>query len=350
MPLGQVGHGHGRYDDVADALPPSAATRLHALRMRASDAQGAMRLVLDDIAGLRDEKFDYESQLRVLQAKYRDNRMRSLGGPEVYEETEEIAKLDAATRANARLTWIGRDDPPQMVDLKKKINRAFAEMTRLTAANEARSALWNARGGLVHNVETYLRNGIPRGCTLHALPEPAPVLPKGGNIIDALEGKRRRRSELAADLHATRSAPILAAMARQRAHEKIEALAARGEPDISRLMYGGDLELPEMEMTVTPVIQSEVPLLIVWRQPDAIAYLTWLHKDAALKKIDAMIASEDDGSGLSDETRSQRENEILHDTRAVEREECALIEMAHALGMSSIEFSADCSPLALQIL
>jgi hypothetical protein len=332
--------------DVIDRLPASAQARLQTARLRRDDAAGAMRAVLDQIAELREERSDLERQLRMQQHRYRDNRSPMFGGPPAYEETAATAALDAASRANARLTWIAPTDQPPTVELKKKIDQLFQQMRRLGAADDERSAIWNARGRLVRNVEDYLRTGVPAGCSLRALPEPAPKLGKGQNVLDEIENRRRRVRELAADLHATRSAPITPAAARQKMRETIETLAARGAPNVERLLHGGEIEFPQSEMRARPVFDDR-GLLIAWQQPDALAFVTWLLKDAVVSKLDGEIAAEfSDEPGLSDSDRAAREATILRDALAVSREEVALVEMAWGQGMSGVEHRAEVDPLA----
>lgn len=351
MPFGVAGIGRniGEHDvigNLREAGLEAAARRLADLRLRRDDAHGAMRVVLDQIGELRESKLDLERQLRLLQDRYRDNRGRAFGGPAVYEEDEATAKLDAVARAHAKLTWIAPDDPPGIAELKTKINHCFQEMQRLAPADKVRATTSNLRGNLVRNVEGWLASEIPPGCVLRALPETTPALRKGANILDEIEARQRRHREFTADLHAVRTAPILATAAKQRARAKIEALAARGEPNIGGLLFGGELEMPMLPMRTTPVI-NDARVLVAWEAFDAEAFGIWAFKDIVLKKLDALIDAEPNEGALTDEARAAREREILRDTSAVEVEECRLIEQAHALGMTSIEFREDASALAI---
>jgi hypothetical protein len=347
--LGQVGSGVGNINvvDVIERLPERGATRLQNARLRRDDAGATMRGVLDQIAEHREVKTDDESQLRLLQSLRRDSRSPALGGPAAYEETEADAALDAATRANKKLTTVLDGDPPQVVELKNKISRSFAEMARLAAAQEQRSALWNARGRLVRNIETHLVDGIPPGCSLQSLPETAAKLGKGQHILDEIEARRRRGRELAANLRDVRAASITPAAARQKMRETIEALAARGAPSVERLMFGGEIEFPQQNMQAVPVLNNDAHVLIAWQEFDAASYITWLMRDAIVAKLDAEIARESDGApGLTDVDRANREAEIIRDALAAAREECALVELAHAQGMTSVEAREDVDPMA----
>jgi hypothetical protein len=348
MPVAQVGSRFGNLDphDVIDLLPDPAAMRLHAARLRRDDAQGAMRVVLDQISEQRALKLDYEDQLRRLQWGYHDNRAPQFGGPPRYEEDPADAALTAAERANKKLTTVLPGDVSQAVELKNKIDRAFREMQRLGVAEEQRAAIWNTRGRLVRNVEMFISDGIPSGCSLQALPEPAVKLAKGAHIIDEIESKRRRGRELASDLHTCRSAPITANAARAKVRAFIEKLSERGCPSLDAVMFGaGDVGLPEMNMQAKPVM-NDTAMLIAWQEVDAAAYITWLlGEDVVAKKFDALIAAEFTEPGISDEDRASREAVILRDALAVAREECALVELANAQGVN-VEAREDIEPTA----
>ena len=256
----------------------------------------------------------------------------------------EVALLDAAARANAALTTILEADSPQVVDLKNRVGRAFVEMQRLKAAEDQRAALFNARGRLVTNIETFVRD---LDGELVALPEPAVKLGKNQNVIVEIEACRRRLRELGSDLRSVRTAPITIDAARAKMRATIEELAERGEPNVERLLFGGALELPMEFMSVTPIVNPD-RLLVGWQQVNSTALAVWAAKDAILAKLDKVLMDEaGDNPGLTDEARASRIAEISRDLLAAARQECALIELAHAQGMTSIEFREDTDPLAL---
>ena len=73
----------------------------------------------------------------------------------------------------------------------------------------------------------------------------------------------------------------------------------------------------------------------------------WLHKDALVSRLDALISEEaDDKAALTHEARQKAEAEVLSDIVANERDEAALTWQAQAQGLP-IEHRADISPLAI---
>ena len=65
--------------------------------------------------------------------------------------------------------------------------------------------LGNAAGGVLANVEGWLRQGIPGNCSLEPAVIEPPKLLKGETLLDALDRVRRRGREIKAALHTVRS-------------------------------------------------------------------------------------------------------------------------------------------------
>lgn len=153
---------------------------------------------------------------------------------------------------------------------------------------------------------------------------PVPKLVKGETALDAIERLRRRGRELKPDLHRIRSAPFPSSWAKQRLREMVDQLAARGAPDPTNLLeHDGEIIWPSMRL------QSEVigaqRSLAFHEAVDVVGMLAWLHKDALIKKLDALVASEaDDEAALTHEARREREAELLGDLLEQERIEAAV--------------------------
>ena len=81
--------------------------------------------------------------------------------------------------------------------------------------------------------------------------------------------------------------------------------------------------------------------------PDTLALIAWLAKDELIAALSAEIdARADDGAALTDEQRGERLAEIEIDMLAAERDEEALVEMAHRAG-TPVDRRPDASPLAV---
>lgn len=329
--------------DIADRdWPEGVRRRLYGFRFRADEALAATQMLMDQIAEQRERKLAAEARLRRLQHLHRDPRPPSMGGPAIYEEDATTAVLDHAARANAKLTWVFPEDEPQVAALKGVINACFQHIRRLEAVRDPRQALWNERGGFVRNVENFLNSGV----TLRSFAEPTPTLRKGEDVLGALENRRRRHRELVALRHATTSAPVDAVTAKAKIKSRFEMLRATRAPSIERLLHGGDLELPILEMRATPVFQTDPPSLIAWQQVDVEGLLAYAVP--GLEKLLCAAVDQElrDASPLTDAERAKRLSETDRDLLAVTREECWLVELAHEQGRTEIEYRLDTDPAA----
>jgi hypothetical protein len=82
-------------------------------------------------------------------------------------------------------------------------------------------------------------------------------------------------------------------------------------------------------------------------QPDALAVVAWLHRDALIARLNAEIDSEsDDKAALSHADREVRAAEVQADLVEVERVEAALVFDAWSKGLP-VEHRGDISPVAL---
>lgn len=304
-------------NDRAEWLPPPAADKLRALRQRVTDT----RALLPSSEILREAhatKAEHEARISEL------TRAAGLGGKSLAE------------------------DHPSVADAKRKLDKAVAELARLKAIDAARAAKWQSAGHLLRQVEAWLRDGCPAGTSLAAFEGAEPQLLGGETLADGIERLRRRARELAADLHAVRSAPYPCATAKAAMRKQIAALAERGAPDCSAAIeHGAEIGWPRSTERLSIISAETVHGFATGELPDALALTVWLHKDALIKKLDAAIDAEaDDAAALGDEQRKEREAELLADTLATEREEAALIWKGQADGLD-VEHRLKCSPLAV---
>jgi hypothetical protein len=305
-----------RFGDPADLLPEAARTKLIELRQRASDAASLARSVME------------------AQEEQRMIRMRVQ------------ARIDQLKRARASGGYALDDDAPQVASEQAKFAKADAEYKRLNELSDLRYAQSSTHQRLAERIEKWLVAGIPGGCALSLYEGAAPVFK--GSIIDAVEVKRRRLRELQADLHRVRSAPYPSSMAKQRMRAAVEAMIDAGAPNVAGLLEDprGEISFPT-KMVPARVHNSSDPAAIVFVDvPDAHGLIAWVHKDALLKALDKELTDcADDVNALTDEQRQKQEATILGDILAVEREECALIELATAQGVN-VAYRDDTDPRA----
>jgi hypothetical protein len=242
----------------------------------------------------------------------------------------------------------------QVADVQGSISKYEAELSRLSALEAERAAIWRNGGILVRRCEEFLREGKPRGTVLLEAPtiEPSDVLKPDETLVAGVERLRHRLRELAADQRRIESSPYPSADCKARMREQIDAIANRGTPSVDMLIeHDGEIGWPQTtqrhELVAMGKDGSPVRGYATGETIDAVAMLVWLHRPALLKAIDGLIDSEsDDDHALSSSEREVRLSEIERDRTMVERQECALIWCCQSAGQS-IEFRNDVSVLAL---
>jgi hypothetical protein len=291
------------------------------------------------------------------QDRLRQLRQRSLDAHAIVPEFEQIraasmAKIEAAN-ALQRLT-----DPPQsggfnlplenasVVQAQRTLDKATDAFKRLQELQVVRTAAWQSASAALSNVENWLKSGKPGGTALEALEIELPKLNKGEDILSALDRLRRRGRELKADLARIAAAPFPSSHAKKRARDQIEQLAQRGGPDVGTLIeHDGKIEFATMRQ------QSEVHgaerTLAFHQAPDVVGLLAWLHRDALIKRLDALIDAEsDDAAAMTLEARQQRDAEVQSDLLDCEMQEAALTWRAIEERLP-VEFRPECAPQAI---
>ena len=196
------------------------------------------------------------------------------------------------------------------------------------------------------NVEAWLKDR-PGGTALEDFKGSAPTLQKGEDILTGIERLRRRVRELAADLNRIGSAPFPSAYATAQMRAQIEALAQRGTPAVSLLVeHDRQIQWPQTSLRAT-IYNAAVPGFAATETTDLLALTCWLHRDALIAKLDALIAEEaDDKAASTREARERQAAELQGDLLAIERDESVLVWAAQGQGMPA-EHRSDCSPQAI---
>ena len=293
--------------DVADDLPPRGAIRLQGMRERAAD-----------LGVLARHSFEIEQELRTENAQT-ENRIRVLKQP----------------RGDGGHS-LGDDDPRVRVE-QKNLDLKTAELARRRELSEVRGHEQQVLLRLIGICETWLRGGgRPGGSICVAFDGELPTLKEGADLPAAIDDRRRRLRELAADRHRVESAPFPAATAKAKIRDEIAALAELGAPSVSG-MIEHNASLIEWPVTqISAKIFNSDPAAVGHVEVfDSRAFLCWLHKDAVLAKLDAECdASSDDAAALTDTARAKALAAISADILAVERAEAALVWLAQERGMA----------------
>jgi hypothetical protein len=302
--------------DVIELLPPAAADKLRQLRQRASDAH-RLTVPYEDIRAASDAKIAAQNALKRLTNHPHDHGFNLKAGDQ------------------------------RVIAAQRTLDKATDELQRLQERQQERSSGWQARASVVSAVEGWLRDGRPSGTTLDDHPTPDVKLNKGESVTDAISRLQRRTRELRADLHRIESAPQPSSWAKQAMREQVEALAARGEPDVSVLVErGANIVWPTTQVQVT-IFNAEPGAIGYAEMPDMLAIAAYLHKDAMIAALACEITSEaDDKAAMTHEARQKAEAEVLGDLLDIERQEASLVWQAQAQTLPA-EHRHDCSPVAI---
>ena len=246
---------------------------------------------------------------------------------------EEQDKLDALTLPGNRYTRNGRDghglpaNSPQVRAAQVQIVSMREDMAEIDKdyTDDARGELLT----LVRSIEEWL--GRHGRATLRVIHADAPVIKKGLSISEAIEARRRRLRELAADLRAVEQAPWPSSVTKALAREQLEELAKRGRPDVFGLVE----RCQPIGWPTLPVTSATAELPQIIRDAlDVPALLAWALGPALVAAMEQEIDQlSDDAHALMPEQRKERRQQILTDTLATEREEEALIELGEAQGI-----------------
>jgi len=236
----------------------------------------------------------------------------------------------------AALAYSAKGDVGMLPRLEAAQRAAQAAETQLRAAQRRAAAAEerrNAIGGLLGNVRNFISD---LGTITISEIEVSPPKKIPADLPAAIESLRRRLRELEADKRRAELAPWSQPESREEARRQVLALAAGGCPDLGPLIdgRGGKIRFP--------VTHGHG-----MGEPDGgLRFALWLLTDMVVEKLDKII---DEwalpGDALSSDQRRQKLEEIEGDMLSVQRDECALIELAAERGLQ-IAHRSDVNPQA----
>ncbi|WP_136626479.1 hypothetical protein [Bradyrhizobium macuxiense] len=301
-------------DPLGGVLPPAAHERVEGMKLRLEELTLLYRNAFAEEQAVRLEVLKIEARIAELQ------RPRGQGG----------ADLDS--------------NDFRVVSERARLDRARGDLNRLLAAQEPRNAESQRIGELLRNIDAAIA-ARPTG-TVGRMVEVEPPPVKGGDVLGAIEARRRRLRELQADLQRTRCAPYPSVDRKRAMIEQVETLAERGRPDAtSSIEYAEDVRWPLATHRVD--VHNSAGAVGFAQMPDTLALFAWLFRDRLIEQLDREIDEcADDDAALNAKARAEQEMKVLADILATEREECALIDLAKKQGLP-INHRADINPLAL---
>ncbi|WP_141713676.1 hypothetical protein [Bradyrhizobium elkanii] len=301
--------------DALDVLPPAAREQVEAMKLRA-----------EELGALYRENFASEQAARI----------------SIVKSEQRIAELQKPRSMGG---YGCDDDSQQVVAERRKLDRARADLARLLAAQAPRDAE-NARlGRLLQNIEAAIA-ARPAGTVAQTVEIEVPNFK--GNVLDAIEARRRRLRELESDRARCRAAPWPSATAKARMREQIETLAESGRPDATApVEHNEPIGFPTQSRQVEIYNVPGAAAIGFVEQPNSIGLIAWLFKDALIAALDREIdEAADDGEALTIDQRREQEAEVLRDMLATAREEVMLVDRAEKQGQH-VAHRADIDPLAL---
>jgi hypothetical protein len=284
-------------------LPPSACARLADLRQTARDARAVADAMLDDVTFAREAVQRAEVHRRRI---VDDLQIRRAGAdhPSIRLSDSDIARA--------------RDD---LADKQKR--------------HDSRVARWREAAAIVDALEKYVRQRVGSAVKefVGTLP---PITPRRGqSALDVLDARREAVARLMADLAAARDAPRTKAEAKAAALAELDALAAQGEPDLSRLSHrDGAITWPTTNAGPQTV---RIDGAFGVYQPPASSQVSpfdvWLHRDTLAKRLSAAIDAHPEAPGaMSTNTRADAIERLERELLAAERLEAQAVNECAATG------------------
>jgi len=304
--------------DVADRLPEAARERLRNWRQLRDETRAAL--------GPARERIDEA------------RRQRDLAQVQI-EELRQWDRNAGGKRA---------ENDPSIAQAKEWLDRATQDFE---AARQHGDALHHRSGlvnGLIGAAEGWL-GSLPAGAAIEPVTAEA-KLKKGETVTDAIARFQSEIDQLVADQHAVASAPIHSKDAKQKAKAEIEALAARGRPDVWHLLEGaGAIEWPEAtiaaEVAANAVLAdgglAAVHGRAAGRVDDGAALVAYLLKDKLTAAIEAEIDDlADDDAALTEMERTDKTRKLDAAILAKQRDLITLFNTAGELPPAEIDARA----------
>lgn len=237
------------------------------------------------------------------------------------------------------------EDHPQVLDAKRSVETASAELARIEDRRMAHSTIAGARGNLLRLIEPWLL--VHAGHELTFV-ERDVKLAKGETIGAAVERLRRRLRELDSDAQRAEASPVPVSEAQPAVSSDLDRLAARGEVDVSDYIElgSGSIRFPMKQVQVMVPIPGQQPVIAHVEVVDVEALFARYLRPTMMAAIDENFSAvADDDNALTTKDRRTKLLEIAADRIEVEMDEGALLFAAFDAG-TILTPRADMSPAA----
>jgi hypothetical protein len=265
-----------RRADPLRRLPAAAKAKLEHLRRIEQRSRALVDGIEDERERVRQQRDDATRQLAIFDRNH----------------APQFKRVDDPATGGTKKVPV---EYPERVELLGQIEDAKAELQRLAA--EQREASLNFS---VADLAIWAQQDHGRLADV-----PAPKLPRGTNLSEALEANRAEQSAIADQLEALRNAPLSTAEAKSRMRAEVAALAERGRPMVDGLFYENGITWPETQIIATGA--GETSTVVAAFVPDALALAVWANQAAVTAALEKEIERAADGrTALTFEARKTK--------------------------------------------
>ena len=285
--------------DIAASLPAPVRKKFKALRVRAENERATFLSVSEKRSALKFQIQEFEGEIEAMTLRIGTTGKFGHSGRGLTEDSSEVR------RARMQLASMREDSDD--------IDAIYSDGTRTLSP-------------LVERLTTFLQR---RRTAFPPIEEKTVLLRKGETVQTAIENRRRRLQELAADIVSVKRSPWPTSITKKLARAQIAELCKRGRPDVFGLVEHGERiawpTLPTGAVDLPEAVRNPIdtPALIAWALGSELI-------EAIEREIDELS---DDDRALTHEERGKKIETIEADMLAIEREEEALIELAEAQGV-----------------
>jgi hypothetical protein len=247
------------------ALPKEARDKFEKLR-RAEAQAAAMR------DGLLDQRHRVRAELedtqRVLARFDRDNDVERAFS---YEE-------DPKTGKRKRVPAVF----PERIKLVEQIGAMREEMSRIDADIAARHV-----GFSTDEILSWLARDVPTSARFAAIPKPKFTINRGESLADVLAQNRQEQAAVTEQIAELEAAHLTISEAQARMRADVNALAERGRPDVTGVLFGGNVQWPTKQLVTD--VHGEHSHVGTATVDDALALAVWACRDEIVAKLSAEI-------------------------------------------------------------
>jgi hypothetical protein len=247
------------------ALPREARDRFERLRQLEGRTAAMRDGLLDQRHRVRAEMEDTQRQLAKFDYDHKPDSTF------VYEE-------DKATGKRKRVPAVF----PERVKLVEQIGAMRDEIGRIDADIAAANL-----GFTTENILDWLNRDVPTSARFAAIPKAKFAIARGESLADVLAANRHEQAAITEQIAELETAHTTVAEAQARMRADVNALAERGRPDVTGVLFGGNVRWPDKQFVAD--VHGEHSHVATTTVEDALAVAVWACRDEIVAKLSAEI-------------------------------------------------------------